>query len=300
MTAAALLAVGVGFNHLSPGIWHYSTWDYWFESDAPGVADQILDRWSWNHLRTSYHPLFSILVSLPTQILRGAFHLSSQQAVGLVVVAVATGWIAVFFLCLRVLGLRRLDAIVFSALAAVSAYAVFWFPVPETFGLGAVSIGLALLVTAWSERHGSVPTWVYLAASVATLSFTSTNWMVGLAMLAVLLSWRRALALAVADFVLVMGIWYVQWLVFPTSRSPLLLTTPSETNYIFNKAALGPAAKLVSFFFHSSDHATNQRGLWFSPWRSRNGARKRWYYSSNSDRDLGHPPDTGRMERFSA
>jgi len=230
---------------------HYSVWDYWFESDSPGVVDQMLLRETKYHGRTSHHPLFSLLVFPPVYALRKVLQLSPEGAIGIVLALVAAIWIAAFFTCLRALGLRRIDSVVFTALAAASASVVFWFPIPESFGFGALSIILALTVTAFSERNHNLPPWIYLIFGTATLCFTSTNWMVGLAMLFVLLGWRRALPLSMKSVGLVLVAWYVQKAMFPTAGSPLNILTTAETIYLFNEEALGLLAKVSSFFFHS-------------------------------------------------
>ena len=241
----------VGFSHISPYILHYSTWDYWFESDPPAAVAQMLDRWSHNHYRTSHHPLISIVLFAPVKVLRRVFLLSQENAIRMVLAGFAAIWVTTVFICLRALQLRRADSVVFTILAATSASVVFWFPVPESFGVGACSIALAIMVTALSERTRMVPEWTYLLVSIATLSFTSTNWMVGLAMLFVLLRWRRAVAFAAVSFCFVMGVWRISKVVFFAAVSPLHLGTAAETIYLFNEEAQGTVAKLYAFFFHS-------------------------------------------------
>jgi len=250
LVVAAFIFVLVGFLRVSPYVMHASIYDYWFESDPPGVVDQMLHH-GGDHARTSHHPLFSILVFTPIYVLRKVLQLSPEGAIGIILALVAAIWIAAFFVCLRVLGLRRVDSIVFAVLAATSASVVFWFPIPESFGFGALSIILALTATAFSERNHKFPLWIYLIASIATLSFTSTNWMVGLAMLFVLLGWRIAIPLSLMSASIVSIIWSIQRVIFPTAGSPLNLLTPDETDYLFNKEAIGLCAKIYSFFFHS-------------------------------------------------
>jgi hypothetical protein len=250
LMVAASIFVLIGFHRVSPYILNASTWDYWFESDPPAAVDQMLHRFG-DHARTSHHPLFSILVSTPLYVLRKGMHLGAEAAIGVLLTIVAAIWIAAFFVCLRFLGLRRLDSLVFSCLAATSASVVFWFPVPESFGLGALSIILALTATAFSERNPDTPLWVYLLFSTMTLCFTSTNWMVGLAMLFVLLGWRKAIPLSLMGGSIVSILWCIQKVIFPLAGSPINIWTSDETDYLFNKSSLGIYAKIYSFFSHS-------------------------------------------------
>jgi hypothetical protein len=251
LVVAASILVVVGFNRVSPYIMHYSTWDYWFECDSPAVVDQMLQSETKYHYRTSHHPLFSILVFIPVYVLRTVLQLGPEEAVCFVLAFVAAVWITSFFICLRAMGLRRTDSLVFTALAATSASVVFWFPIPETFVFGALSIILALTVTAFSERNYNFSLWIYLALSTITLSFTSTNWIVGLAMLFVVLGWVKAIPLSLMSAGIVSILWNIQRVIFPRSGSPLDIFTKAETIYLFNKEALGLFAKSSSFFFHS-------------------------------------------------
>jgi hypothetical protein len=229
LSAAMFIIVLVGFNQVSPYIFHYGTWDYWFESDPPGVASQMLDRWGGCHERTSHHPLFSILLFPIVNTLRKVFEISGEASIGLVLASVAAVWAGTVFILLRTLGLRRTDSVIFTGLTSASASVVFWFPIPETHAFGALSIVLAVTILVLSERGISVPLWVYLLVSAGTLSFTSTNWMVGLLMLFLALPWRKALKIAIATCVLVGLLWEVQKVIFPTSESPLSLFTERET-----------------------------------------------------------------------
>jgi hypothetical protein len=165
--------------------------------------------------------------------------------------SVAAVWVGSVFCLLRILGLRRVDSIIFTGLAVTSAAVVFWFPTPETFAFGALSIVLAVIVLALSERGVSIPPWVYVLVSAGTLSFTSTNWLVGLLVLFLALPWKKALKLAAVSLGLVCIGWGVQKLIFPMAGFPLSLLTEAETKYLFNKESLGLLKKMFVFFFHS-------------------------------------------------
>lgn len=249
--AVAAVAATYAYWSLIPDVLHYSTWDYWFEGDPPAAVSQMSERWSAHHHRTSHHPLFSLLVSMPVQTLQALPGIGTVGAVGVAIAVVAALSSGILFATFRLIGLRRLDAGVFTALAASSSSAIFWFPVPESYSFGALSIVAAIAVAALHERRFLVPNWLFGAASAATLSFTSTNWTVGLAMLSASLQRRKAVIIAVASALVVAGLWVAQKVVYPLSDNPLNLTTDAESIYLFNEEALGLWAKARAFFIHS-------------------------------------------------
>lgn len=251
LALAGFVATLLSYELLSPAIYHASTWDYWFESDPLRIFDLASDRKSIHHHSTSHHPLFSLIMFPPVQALRTVFNLSVENAIGLVLAASSAIWILLSNFTLRMLGLSRADAFVFTALMAASAAAVFWFPVPETFGIGALSIMVVMAVCAYSERRGGVPTWVYVLAGVSAMSVTTTNWLVGLAMLAVFLPWQSAIVRAIETMILVLAAWAVQHTIFPESDTFLNVFRGSEVDYLFNEESLGIVPKLFAFFFHS-------------------------------------------------
>jgi hypothetical protein len=244
-------AVLVGFHRVAPQVLHYSTWDFWFEGDPPAVASQMTDRFSRNHLRTSHHPLTSLLLFPAERGIQSVLNASAEQAIGLVLATIAALWAGIFFATLRLLRLRPFDAMLFTMLAAVSASVVFWFPVPEAYATGAVGIVLAITALALSERGLPLPFWTRTAVAAGTLAGTSTNWMAGLLMLVRSMPWRRALAAASASAVLVLLLWGLQKLIFPTAGAPWHLTTAAETGYLFNPESLGLLRKGAAFLFHS-------------------------------------------------
>jgi hypothetical protein len=254
---AALLAIA-GFvftlflyERLSPSILHYSTWDFWFESDPARTVAQSQNRLSPHHHSTSHHPLVSLLVYPPVFALRTVFQMSAESALGVYLACVnAIALVGVNFI-LRMLGLLRLDAFVFTALLGTSASAVFWFGVPETFWLGAVSILCVLAVAAWSDRMGRAPDWVFIAASAAAMSVTTTNWLAGLAMLVVYFRLRPAIEKGAISLILVMAAFTVEASLFPEADSFLKLFRRSEVDYLFNPESLGIVQKLIAFFSHS-------------------------------------------------
>jgi hypothetical protein len=252
LMAAATAGVAVGLTELYPHIAHRSTWDFWFESDPPGVAEQLLDRWTSIHVRNHHHPVFSLLISSPAYILRKFGQIQPETALALVLGAAAAICIGMFYAGVRSLGLRRIDATVFSALATVSSYAVFWFPVPESFGFGAVTIVSTVGITAVFERSKWVmPLWGYVVISAATLGITTTNWMSGLSVLLVKLDRKRAFIAAASSVALVVLLWWVQKLLYPFAGHPFTGMSLADVPYVLSNESIGLLAKLRAFFFHS-------------------------------------------------
>ena len=252
LSSTIFAAVWAGFRLVTPAIIHVSAFDYWFDGDSPDVYNQFLYRlggdWHW---RTSHHPLFSLVSFSTTYLIRKAFHVSPETAVVIIMAIAASLWISSLFILLRALRLKPIDAAVFCILASMSASAIFWFPVPETFSFGALSIMVAVAVVALSERVGHLPLWVYLLISACTLSITTTNWMAGLAMLFALLSWKKALKVAIASLGIVIIAAAIQKALLPHTQFFIKILGPMETFYVFHPFALGAIAKANVFFFHS-------------------------------------------------
>jgi hypothetical protein len=251
LALAAIVITLLMYRQVSPYILHYSTWDFWFESDPARTVYEATDRHSTYHSATSHHPLFSLIIFPPVFVLATLLKLGAVTAFGIVLAATSALSVSVTYATLRILGLERADAFIFTSLMAVSAAAVFWFPVPETWGLGALSILIVIGVCALSERNNGLPMWAYFLASVAALSVTTTNWLVALAMLFVFLDQRAAIEQAVKSFLLVMAMWALQYSFFPQSVPFLKITGPAEVDYVFNAESHGVLAKLYGFFFHS-------------------------------------------------
>jgi hypothetical protein len=251
------LAVGAvaltlsGYGRLNPEIHHLSTWDYWFESDPFRTFDLATDRASIHHHSTSHHPLFSITAFPPVFALTVVLGLSAETALATVLSICAALLLVTSNATMRMLGLARLDAFVFSALIGVSSAALFWSPVPETFSVGGLSIMVVMAVCAFAERNKGAPAWLFLLASVASLSATTTNWLAGAGMLATFMAWRVALWRAIQTLILALAVWAVQAAAFPETDNFLNIFRGSEVDYLFNPAALGVSSKLVVFFFHS-------------------------------------------------
>jgi hypothetical protein len=224
----------------------FNVWDVWFEASLPRVYSNMVALDS-DQSRSNVHPLFSLLVYPPTTVLRKVFGLDPAVAVRLLLAFVACLWISLMYLLLRTLDCRRLDAGLLSLLALLSAAAVFWLPIPETYPFGSCSLLLALLLMNTVPRTSF---WWYIGINVVTLSVTVTNWMAGVLATLVNQGWKRSLQIGAAAVVVVVLLSGVQRLVFPS----VLLAfgqAKNETKYLFRPEAGGPVRVLTSLLFHS-------------------------------------------------
>lgn len=245
LALAAAAASFLGSRWVDSSILPY---DVWFGSDTPRIIANMSERAS-NHYRTKVHPLFSILTWPPVYALKSALGIWGLTAIRLVIAAVAALWVVALYTLFRLIGCRRLDASVFTALAASSAAAVFWLVVPETYAFGALTIALALCVVAWAQRHALSERW-YIGVVAMTMSVTITNLMVGAAAAFAQLNWRRAVQVVVNGFCIVVLLWAVQKYVFPNAA--FFLGDREEEGYVnVGLTATGAIEILRSFFFHS-------------------------------------------------
>ena len=190
--------------------------DVWFEADVGRVFDNMTLRLS-NHYRTQVHPLFSLFGLGITHLFSWMHGVDKLAAVRLSIASMAALWMALFFILLRTLQCRRLDAAVFAVVAATSGSALFWTAVPETYLFGSATIVAVLVITALSERRHIAP-WVDVCMAAGSLSMLLTNWMFGLISLTVRHKMRVAAQLAANSLVLVVFLWAVQKFLSPSAH----------------------------------------------------------------------------------
>ena len=221
LAAVAALLSALNFGYLDPVLYGLLGIDFWFQSDMARAFYNMTEAES-SHYRASVHPLFSLIAYHGVLFVKcgiGLFHeITSDQAVQLVMAAVAGTWTATLYTLLRLLSLWRFEAVLFSLLGAFSAASLFWFSVPETYSFGSVSILSALTVAAVHQRRALAEGW-FVLASTATLSFTITNWMAGLAAAFINLRIGRALRVTLITFASVYLLWLLEKHLFPTAGS---------------------------------------------------------------------------------
>lgn len=236
-----------GAKQVSLALFDTSMESVWFQSDIPGIYENMTNRGS-DHYCTYAHPLFSMVALPPTEMLWRVFGINSLVSVRIVMAFIASLWAAAFFILFRLVSFHRLEAILFSALGMVSAAATFWFTVPGTYPFGSLSILLALVIAALSHHQTRGRPW-HVIANMATLSFATTNWMIGIFTSFINLPWRRAAQVVVNAFFIITVLWAIQKFFIPSAG--FFLAVREETKYFFTADSGGILRILTSFFLHS-------------------------------------------------
>jgi hypothetical protein len=221
--------------------------DTWFEADIGRVYENMSDRYS-DHYRVKVHPLFSLSTQPVTYLMRKSVGIPPEEGVRLMTAVVAALWISALFAIFRLMGCRRLDAGLFSGVALTSSAFVFWFSVPETYSFGSLSIVLALLLVVVAQRQRVSDGW-FVAASALTMSYTITNWMVGILAAFAARPWKRAIQITVNAFALVTLLWGVQKYLYPTAEFFLGDREEQEYTVAPTPTHLGNVTRV--FAFHS-------------------------------------------------
>lgn len=220
--------------------------DAWFEADLPVVADRVLHRWS-DQSRNSRHPLFPLLTTLPVNVLKAA-GLGDGAALRTLIAAIAGLWTMAVCVLLQGVTRRRLDALVFTALAHASAAALFWLPVPDTYALGSITVMIPIALCAW-DRGGSLGAAAYAAAAAASLSVTTSNWLTGISAVIGRKPVRQALQIVANSLTAVVLLWGLQRIIFPTSA--FFIGEGAQRRFILPEGVAGIPAALRAMFGHS-------------------------------------------------
>lgn len=200
---AAILAT-LGLSLLSPDV--YRQWDVLFQADTGRVVASMTDRWQGPPNRTEVHPVFAILGFLPAHALM-TLGLSPLDAAKVLVAACASASTGLLYLSVRGLGPSRLAASVFTLVFMTSAAFVTWFSIVETYAFAAVTICFLLFMMVYGKPRQRL---LWVLASAATLSVTTTNWLLGLAGSFFRLPFRTFLLCTLAAFALIGGLALVQ------------------------------------------------------------------------------------------
>lgn len=248
LALAAVLLLTTLARQLPPELFaRDSGLDAWFQSDTPRVLANMVDAQS-NHYRTKVHPIASILIHPMVTGLRALWPGSDLQAAMRFAYLVAALWVMCFYALCRLLGNGRLVATCFSLLAIGSAAFQFWFSVPETYALGSLTLLWVLLVAALAV-HRPVGDGLLLAASIASLAITVTNWVAGLALAVVKRPWRRALAISAAAFIVVAVVSVAQRFLYRFAKF-FFLGSREEADYMNLERAGTVLNKLAAMFWH--------------------------------------------------
>ncbi len=229
---------------------YWKTHSIWFEADLSRNFLDMSNRHATNPLTTGAHPLFPLLTYPWVSGLRVVLGVEPLVAVRAFMAVLAAFWLSTLFFLLRLIGCRRLDAVLFSLLAATSAAAVFWFVVPETYPLGSWAIVLSMGTVALAAPR-RIPSWWYVVLGTLTLGVTVTNWTAGLLATFARLPWRRAVSVAAAGCALVLALAWLQHLAFPAA-TPFPLSPQKRARYFFMEEAAGPAHIVAAFVCHAA------------------------------------------------
>jgi hypothetical protein len=203
----------------------------WFQSDAWRVFDDMT-KFDANHYRDNVHPLFSITFIPLTNLLKVATGWRFIDIIFLVNAIFYASLCSMIYATSRLIGCRAIDAVMLAALAGVSAGSIYWFLVPESYPIASLSVILPILVVAFSPNRD----WPYVLASAASLSYTVSNWTIGLwAALIGRKLWRAAYVTALGLLIVLCG-WGVAKLVLPYPGALFLLpkSLMGETAYMLH------------------------------------------------------------------
>ncbi len=244
----AFAAFALAQSRMDPRLLTWEAVDTWFEADAPRVYDNLTERWS-NFRRTTTHPLFPTLAYTPNAVLTDLFGMEDRRAAFLYTAALGAIWAGLMFVFLRLSGCRRFDAVVFTALASITASSLCFHTIPETFGWGSISIVTALCLAARANRVPVRWPWAFLAC-VFTWGTTLTNVMVAAMASVVRRGFKPAALITIASLAFVYAYWGLQTLVFPSSEIPFGQIT--QKGPLLTPESRGAWVVMRSFFFHST------------------------------------------------
>lgn len=247
------LASYQGAELINPAIFlDKQTTDSWFQSDTTRVFGDMTE-YGVDHHRTDVHPLFVMLTVPVVHALKAAFSLNAVTAVRIVIAAVTALNFSSLFILLRLIGCRRLDTTLFILLAVTSAATLFWVVIPETYPFGLLSILLALVFVVLAQNRKFSPLW-YMLVNTLTLSFTVTNWMVGILATIVEHRWRQSFQIILKAFCLLAVLVLGQKIILPTTSARFLVPFLAVRDEIVDLGVLvpksgGPLTVIKCFIF---------------------------------------------------
>lgn len=232
--AMGVVAITVGFSRE-----HWTRNDFWFDSDLNRIAMTMTES-DIPPLHTNVHPAFALFFN---PLIRAVPVLSAFNRILIVMSLVTGAWVATLYVILRLVGCRRLDSVLFVALAASSAAALYFSTIPETFPVGALSMLLVVLLVA-IEGHRRVPAIAYVALGGVAMGVTVTNGLV-LAAAQAQRTWKRSVGVLAGAALTVIVLSLAQNVVFPSSQFVLDPGVPAgkfeEGPYVLSPEAGGPA-----------------------------------------------------------
>lgn len=250
MVAGVALASGVfawlRAKAVDPVAFTVAGYDTYFQSDLPRTYEQMVTRWTSGEL-SSRHVLYVLAANPPAMLLQKVLGFDRLESAQLTVAGVAAVYAALLCVLLRLLGLRRLDAVLFTAVGCVGASAIFWLAVPETFTFGAVGILFTLAVGA-AALHRPLSDWWYVAAGTATLGMTLTNWASGILLAFTQRPLARAVQICLNVVAVTTLLWAVERVIYPGSK----FLNPGDSHRMETLTPARVRAVGRDFFAHSA------------------------------------------------
>jgi hypothetical protein len=254
--AIIILSIGVfmatmtylRFQAIDPVLHQDFTEDVWFGSDIERVIRNISDR--SQSFRAGVHPLFPLLVYPIVKGVSVLTGVSLISAIQIVISGTAAIWGALLTAVLRLVGCRRIDAVLYMLLLTFSAGVLFWTAVPESYLFGSLSLILPMAIVVLA-RYFRLSQYWYILASAFSLSITTTNWMAGIAAALVSYPWKKAIRITGAALIVVGVLWSVQRHFFPRATfffSPDVIQ--EELKYVSVQTAGGPLRVISGLIFH--------------------------------------------------
>ncbi len=246
LIATHATAVWHRLSEMPPVVTSRGTIDSYFHADVVRVVENMTDRES-DRAKSAVHPLFRLIAYPLPKLMVKLLNVSPLKAVHLQQSAVAGVWAAAFYVVLRLARCRWYDALLFTALACVSAAALMWLAVPETFPYGSLTIVLGLVAVAWFGERPVREGWL-VAAGVLTFGVTVTNGMVGGAWTVLKARWPRFVQVLVNTFFVAALLWGVSRHFFKSTDFFLAVT--SESSHVMDRRGGGPLDKAAVFLAH--------------------------------------------------
>lgn len=215
----------------------------WFQSDGWRAYDDMVS-FAASHHRANLRPLFSLITIPSTGALMAVFGLSPIKAVWVFNAACFSAWSTAIFMTCRVIGIRAVYALSLTFLAISSAAALYWFIVPETYGLSSMFLVFMLLLAAIDARKslGIFP-WIVVGGLVAGTLIS--NWAALVALSLVLKNRREAVVISTASLALFFCALVLQRAVFPAPASLKLQALSGERQYLSHEERGGLSCALM-------------------------------------------------------
>lgn len=218
----------------------------WFEADLIRVQEVMISRGADNY-RTNVHPLQPLFMYPPTKALM-MLGLSERIATIACLSGIAGLWASVLFAALRGMGLRRPDSLVFTAFGCATSSAIFWLPVPEVYGLAAITV-TATFAFATLIQNNRLPRAVLPFVSAFSMAMTTTNWMAGILVSLTTQHYARAIRITCDALLIVTVLFIIQKLIFPFSQF-FIPDVAHELKFIGHDLAGEPSNRLAAFFVY--------------------------------------------------